>query len=283
MIRSADDLDAAVRDYELAERMRRGAPIDRAFCRRPGSGLGRRSGFRGVGGGGAVLTTLIGVRDFLASTDYYSKTGALFASTPFTCGILLRFNATPASGNNVIFGRWNIASGGGAAFNHAGTSLRFTIMDGTDTAQNSPTITAAAGEAYVLGASYDGSNVRLFEEAGEVSSATAATGYTAPTGLDDTVGVRHAKSSDADTVTVMGVVVGSSILTAAQWTTWIQSVKAAYRVVDLPAGMVAGWDCRAAGMTPSAAPASWAPFTGSGTFSETGSLTVEEITPTYGN
>ena len=55
-IHHPDELDGAVADYELAERIRRGEPFERAFGRRPGGGREGRRGPYGGGGGGGALT-----------------------------------------------------------------------------------------------------------------------------------------------------------------------------------------------------------------------------------
>ena len=55
-IRHPDELDGAVSDCELAERIRRGEPFERAFGRRPGGGREGRRGPYGGGGGGGALT-----------------------------------------------------------------------------------------------------------------------------------------------------------------------------------------------------------------------------------
>lgn len=52
MLYPASDLDAATEAWEVGERARRGDPLQlgRAFARRPGAGLNRRAGVRGIGG-----------------------------------------------------------------------------------------------------------------------------------------------------------------------------------------------------------------------------------------
>jgi hypothetical protein len=233
---------------------------------------------------------LYGVTGFVNGSDYYSSgtgTTAVLKSSPWTLACMFKAGAAPSGSLNVVAGRWSNGAPDGGACIHVSSALLMQgkSSDGT-TVKNSATKLLEAGKVYFGVLTYDGANLHIYDEAGEIGVATAMASYQDPDGssLATTVGVRSFGNTNFDDGTVYGWCSGTTALSAAQAAEWIKRCRAAGQAVDLPAGHQERYDVKdGLGTTPGGAPATWPGEDAVGlTLNETGALTLVEEVAVWG-
>lgn len=258
--------------------------------RREGDFSRREGDTRGgdlAGRGGGAPVTILGVQGFVSSTNWYDSTAGapdtLFTSVPFSVGLIAKFPSTPAA-NGQVFGTFRNAAGGVIRYDNSGDVwLRY--RDGSAANQTSQTLAVGGSPGwYALVWTTDGSFLRAYQEAGEIAPPISVNaGIAAPTS-EASVGARDL----GDVAFVGGVVAGvqysTAYVSAAQAQAWCTAAKAAGDVVSFPSGNEVTYSARQAGMTPGAAPATWADELGNErTLNRNGALTVIEESAVWQN
>lgn len=250
------------------------------------SELGRRTDRDGAGFGGADSDSVPMVGTF-STSNYFRNTTAAdanpFDATPFALGAYISTGDLVNGDNGIVIGKHSVGNASGAyLFQDVGTpnQIELAIYNGAAGVIVSPTLSILPNKSYVVGCSYDGTTVRFFTRSGEVGSGTATTGYTA----NSTVGISVGNPNFTTKVFVGGFCLGNQILTAGQWTTWMNQVQAVKDVVSLPAGNVLEYSVKR-GM-PVGGPASnpWVPSVGTNnTLEMTGTVNYVRRGTPWGN
>ena len=248
----------------------------------------KRPGFRNYPDLGTV-TTAMGLTGFTTANYYESASGtsALLKSSPWSFGIMFEISGA-LSGASVAGGRHNDSTAGGTCFRwSAGSSAVLCRCGNGTTTYDSATKTMTANQVYILVGTFDGTNLKLIEQAGQIGASTAA-GYSDPDGSSQrlAVGIRGiVHDRDAETMTLYGFCIGNTALSAGDVATWAADCKAAFDVTDFPTGHLSKFSVRQGlSSTPGSAPSTWNATTGTNlAMTLTGSLSVVENTPTWGN
>jgi hypothetical protein len=177
------------------------------------------------------LAKIIGIGN-LSATNYFTTAGG--GGTPGDAsGFYVAYFCRPILPANADF--WGAAVQAAAGWSLrqlASTTLQFRCANGAGTFVNSPalTLTSLVNKACCVMGVHDGSHVRLYANLAEVSSGTAITGYTAPSGATGhAIGSQNPSGNE-----FYGMVSGLGVPSLANFQAWCLATKRERAVQDMP-------------------------------------------------
>lgn len=205
------------------------------MSRRLRAGRGGRG--RGGRGGSGALGPLLGLSDMTVAN--YAQTaapgGVGTAAAPYWVAVLASITSQAASATRVLLASNQSASGWEFRTNGFNATAGFYANNGAGTLVVSPLFTVTAGhvgkELLLVGV-HDGTVLRLYVDALEVSSGTAITGYTPHVGRMR-LGQRPTGTLPATDITLYGWAGGHAAPSLAQVQQYFADVKAARRMVAM--------------------------------------------------